>query len=1587
MIEFIKEILDKRRKTYNGDPLYILQDYKTEIEKIEEYNGRQLLEMLQNADDEAITNKEKVCHIKLSDNHLIIANNGKKFSKAGIESLLYSNLSPKIKEQNKVGQKGLGFRSILSWANKVTIKSYDFAVEFSKNNAVEFLKILISKNPEIREILSEKEKDEKYPIAILRCPKIIEKIPTNLTEFDTYIIIELKDDKFEDVQKQIIDEINKEVLLFLNNLEKIIIDSPDKKEIIIKSIDEDITFIKTLTFENEIIEKKEWKIKCKKGKHRNKNYELKVAWNINLDDNIKRIYSYFKTKVKFPFPALIHGTFELSSNRNELINDTFGHNRFLIDELIQLLIDTALEISNDEISYKSLELLSFYDNESIDTFFEENDFAEKLKEKIKNNRLFPSICKTYISYKDKPVFSKNDYASILPPEKFKNLLLFTDKEKVIKTINWLEIYSYNQEYLFKTISEISSLFNIEKRAKLIRFLILDYGNIEVEKEKLPNIFIDQNDKIIPANSEIYLPPTGEKIEIPVKLNLKIIHPDLFNRLKQLYGSQNAEVIENELKYFKIKVYRFGNIFQRIISDFNNKLKTQTKNRRILIKELHSHLYDLFVSNKDKEIDITIPSNISIPVLSKNNGETKINNVYLGKEYENKLCEILFSFDRSKLVGSPNILGINNKENIKEFLLWLGVAEFPIRKIVSINNSKYKEYVLTHFPYKTEKIYGIQFKSYQHLKDELNRTNEIKVETIVDIESILEHNSIENIIYWIKRDSSLFDNLNSGFETNNESDITLDLKRKQYYAHIQYKNIKSYIFWQFYTIKWLTTKTRTIVEPSMCCLSKTINEEFSPVIEIPEINYDHKLFKEDKLKKDDVDFYLSKIGVNKDISSFPTDTIYNMLLNLPELEKESNKAKLIYQEIIENLDEKDIDKKSEKYKEFFENGEVFCKKNNEFFYKPISDVFYIEDKTFGEDIINQFYTIEIERRKGAKKVKNIFCVKSLDKLEFILREKPVLHSLNDIFQNEIEELKPYIYAFRIAKDKDGKELNWIKNSRINLCVSIKSQYKHNEITIAFKLNPYEFIYIEKKNEIYLLINNSSNYKNFIDLQVDYKFSDVIAEIFSSIVKVDYHREAFSRIFEAKTDKRNYIIKNALDDKNLEKLKDSKIRLNIVDSPKIQFWFNILSAKNIPFKFKKYNDTDFEKLIQDSLDININDYNIFYEDYNDINNYPIIVELFKNINIDISDYNTNSTIELNIRPYFSQLIKNLQIDFQKEFDQILYNDYKNESLSIKETFIDKQNEFENYEEYIINNSIKVDFQQLFLETIKSNFNVDLTKTDSNISLDLDMIYKENLKILKSKQKLNINILTKIINSNRYNSLIYFHEFELILKEYETYLAKADNSQEIRFNNKIHKIQKDDLANLYELLSKENPITKIEKLITSKPEIETDKKKKKKKKGQSSGASNSFGNIDNETIGCIGEIIVFETLKKRYENSVENKNVFWDSDFAKRANVNPKGNDNKHYDIKYKNNYGKWIFVEVKTTSSNRLEFKISKEEVLFGTKNRNNYEIMIVTNAIGNSKDRKIKRLVNPFNFKKGESFTDNSKFYVKNDNFTIKLEEK
>ena len=314
MQEWVNLELGKVEQSYVTQILNMTGAYRHEIDRSKGYHGRQLLELLQNADDEAENTENPSVLIKLEQDRLIIANNGTPFSKEGILSLMYSDNSPKIKRQKKIGYKGLGFRSVLNWSQSIGIKSGPFSIEFSKDNAKGFLKKLLENHPELkREVEEASTENEQYPIATLAVPKWKETYDIDISEYDTYIVINFSSDNVrQDIQEQI-NELRMEVALFLNNLRKIKLESPERNETIVRIPPEDDTKddaeddgyeeIQLQDESGKVIDSKKWRIFSSTDElpeHLRQDemtkqfeYDLRIAVSENIDDNINRLFSFF----------------------------------------------------------------------------------------------------------------------------------------------------------------------------------------------------------------------------------------------------------------------------------------------------------------------------------------------------------------------------------------------------------------------------------------------------------------------------------------------------------------------------------------------------------------------------------------------------------------------------------------------------------------------------------------------------------------------------------------------------------------------------------------------------------------------------------------------------------------------------------------------------------------------------------------------------------------------------------------------------------------------------------------------------------------------------------------------------------------------------------------------------------------------------------------------------------------------------------------------------------------------------------------------------------------------------------------------
>ena len=160
LINKCSEYVDKLRNEYITD---ITKQQEREILYIENniesrdvngYHGREVFELLQNADDAFLKSlesgtepsQELTVEIEYDGHTLSIANTGTAFDNDGIKAIVCGNASSK--GNGYIGRKGTGFRSLLNWAEEIRIFSGGFNIRFSKEIAKRTLEELCKKGEE-----------------------------------------------------------------------------------------------------------------------------------------------------------------------------------------------------------------------------------------------------------------------------------------------------------------------------------------------------------------------------------------------------------------------------------------------------------------------------------------------------------------------------------------------------------------------------------------------------------------------------------------------------------------------------------------------------------------------------------------------------------------------------------------------------------------------------------------------------------------------------------------------------------------------------------------------------------------------------------------------------------------------------------------------------------------------------------------------------------------------------------------------------------------------------------------------------------------------------------------------------------------------------------------------------------------------------------------------------------------------------------------------------------------------------------------------------------------------------------------------
>lgn len=1536
--ERLCELIENREKEYRSNPKRILSDYSREVASISSYNGRQIYELLQNAEDalsEGINRglpiSARAVSIKFKDDVLVISNVGAPFDLDGVDSLMYSNYSSKT-NKNMIGRKGLGFRSILSWAKSVQIFSGDINIEFSNEYVKNWLKDTLESDSKIKELIErKKDKAIDWPIATLSIPKQIERME-GIDGYTTTILIKIIDS--QDLKEQIVaqlESISELDVLFLNSTEILSIEYEDQEKVV---------FTKEVSpFEDEFIIVKKHGENCSKrtfkmfsyggiieeednNRKEKKPYEITLAYEkCALNEYSHYLYNYFRTNIKLPFGFIINCPFHLVENRNNLPLHN-ATNEELMEILSRAIVESAEKIASfDSDPYIALRATGFLHLDQLGEEF--LTLKASLKNKINAAKVLPMISRGFSNNQGGVFFSKNRYEDCIDAHNLENFLY-------VPTLQEEDINSFLREKmkigmpspleLTKIIEDNIEQMSIEQKSKCIYFFYCDYLRKpnNIDRAHVPHLLVDNYGNSI-KNGKVYaLKEKYKDLSMPGFANFSILNSEQGKQLRDLFNCNEAEQLARYLEKFNLVEYEFSKIAKALTDQIDN-------NNLDYLIEMIKWIADV----KRKYPDfITISYLASSLMLVNSEGNlVKASELYFGSDYGfNVTQEIIHKVAPRCILASPEFYdwGDDYEELIAIFAM-LGVAKYPRKKHINVtSDSEQKEYLRYCFK-QGQKISAGGYK-YIYRDDVFSPVNSVKgepygfsigVQSFEYFEEILKEVPYSVIINWMFEDQTLYSLLGAqsepegsyiGFQHNS-------------WKKISEKEMKPYVKFVLLRTEWVETPVGK-KKPRECCMGV---KNFSPIIEHPidvskNIPIGNLSLKE---KKDRLESIYLNVGIATEFGRLSQDVIYEILLALPQKDPESRKAREFYQEVLQaRLGFIDIEN-SPSYQRFLKDGKVSAVRSGKNLYLPLKEVFYSDNRVFSDKLISQFDMLNLDKRKGEDAVEKYLGVSPLKTINVQVDTHTKSRFAED-FQKEYIGFLPYIIALHAS----ASNINRIRNLSIILATDIHAKYESKDGFVEYEVDEYDNVLVKNENDDYeaFIKIKDTNYLTMDEVKRDQTIACALSEIVCGLLLVQRNRVRFQQLFPLTESERRRILYRESDEELIARFEEVCDQNIVSVSPKEDFWRIVLLA---------YKGDCDELTVEKICDVvgkeiyeSVENIEWDYRNALEQKQLEVIVEVFKKIGIDKKDYLKYSPIyPISFDEWIKKEMLRLKQQCEKAFYSLVYQQFSQGLIDY-------------------NSAVSKLHSYNFIDVAYDTFNVEETFFDY-----IGVTEKE-------LEEIHINdseIINEFLNKRQDEILQPESEIE---KPSTPYVTKKYDSSAVR----IEDLKKTDIHR--------------EPIVQKAPTLRTQNGKKV-----------DMQNLHEQDIetGRSAEKIVYDKLVALYGRDC----VEWVSAYAKKVGINSEGADGDGYDIRYKDNSGKIHYVEVKGSKQQRTEFIMTENELSFAEKNAKQYEIYLVWN-LGKEytdDDIVIKRCpIDMFVYDENHTREKNKFFYVLPDNYRIILKE-
>ena len=1457
----------------------LIAENNIEKRDIKGYHGREILELLQNADDayqksinsEKKPNCELVVKIKYSEGVLTIANTGTFFDKEGIKAIVQGNNSPKVGRY--IGNKGTGFRSVLNWATKVRIFSGEFAIEFSKNIASD----IFNKIKNELQITKQIKKKPGLYIPMLAVPQNIEH-----TRPKDYMTIEIEvnqDGQSDDysVENQL-NGIDLRILLFLPNISKIEIEtdngniiyerlkeSEEQNKMMLRKVENGVVTIEErfTLFEKNIL-------KAIREDDALKDIQLSIAVPDKDMKGTNHVYSYFPLlDTDSPFNCVLHATYALGDHRNNISYSE--ENKRIVQEQLSFLVETAVkfvEKGQYDDAYRILLPSNYSDgsNWHFTSSFSKFNLEEYYIQLLKDKQLFQTVGRKRVSINESPKYIEGVFPKVFTKGPFEKLLKQSNDEN---RKNLLTLISgrigvdllYREEELCKCVNQISSTWSVSQQVEVFIWWNSRY------RKTLPKLLKTQKNQWIKLHNECYfLEGDFDSIELPKWVRVQAIDDEyqksLFSKSKN-EGKiiTHLKDIENGHKKSVARIISQNNIYptvnfkyrdrSNIIPAINTSVNTYKKAVEF-VKWLWKYHHIPETEKGFPDSSMRFPSKNKV-VDSKS--------LFFGKEYGNDLSEYLFSDGFSAIPGIETF-GIQKEDesDFKAFLIKYGVREFP-----EIKRTKIAE-ILPEYD-RTVKKQIIDSGVFHGTASSYIPKCHYYLPYIENVPSLLQTLSTDNVIKWLLNDTELEMNLSSPYA----SPATVE-----YYGNTQYNwrkyngKVPNYLLFLFNEIPWVEINNKRYAPNQILKGYNTkSNKKFVSFIPVITEQFIENIASRLQVKYNDVAAVIDRFAFAEEITDLSSEVFYGLLLDLQKSTKiqDQELSRIVYRRV-------ELPGFNRKYEPsnnrdtFFNTGQLLVKYHGKIQYYPASKSYLPSTRIINK---NNFPIVEKGQRTNNANFVEIFGCKEYEKDASVKKGSEKVSSLNDRFQLYFADFQKYARVYRERNENIDKNIDKLKVVLVNSIEIVE-----NAVPVSIQEN-------------YSLVKDTTS-SWFIVCQEDFdinSLSEKIEEIYANIANTPgFDAGKIGELFRAESKRqREFLIKKEFG--SLDVIEDESYQNDI--------------KRNFCETLRSIDPT----VEIENLDIDFNDFQ------NQVN-VPLIISLFSKLSIDIVDFEKAGFVySINLKEYYASSLESFIRRERSHFKDVQYCKAINEK-KLQQSFISVVDEFDSFHQIAkIDNSVKFNFESIVVRKFGEWRNVECDKR-------ADEEYKFNYERMNPDKLFE----EEIANNLDLQRMFYFglkDEFNMWVKKQ---MANETDSPSSKPGNK------------YTPYKSVVPVwTEIH--YSDDKSRHNSQNSRTRHKGAYSQSLSSKSNEKSKEIGTKGEQSIYNLLCEKYGKC----NVFPRSEaFVELGILKPGQAVSGDYDISYKDSEEKEYFVEVKTGSKSM--FYMTPGELQFAKNHPDSYRVYYV-----------------------------------------------